>query len=60
MLTLEQCRRVLGETMHLDDDALIALRSQLYRIAELALDSVNKTPVLDEEIGGGVPEGENQ
>jgi hypothetical protein len=38
VLTLEQCRKVLGDQIQLDDDALIALRAQLYTLARLAIE----------------------
>lgn len=56
MLTLEQCRRVLGETMCLDDDVLISLRGQLYQIAELAIDTAIDAAERDQRQGLRVAE----
>lgn len=37
MLTIEECRALLGEGCCMSDDELADLRLQLYAIAELAL-----------------------
>lgn len=36
MITIDECREVLGEGCPLTDDELSELRDQLYHIAELA------------------------
>ena len=38
MFTLEQCRKVLGDRIQLEDEELIALRTQLYSLARLAIE----------------------
>ena len=37
MLTIEQCRQVLGSDCHLSDSELEALRDQLYALADITI-----------------------
>jgi hypothetical protein len=48
MLSLQRCRELLGDTCPLTDNQLMAVRSTLYAVAELALDAVE---AFDETIG---------
>ena len=38
MLSIEQCREILGIEIEMSDDAIAELRTQLYAIAEMALE----------------------
>jgi hypothetical protein len=39
VLTLEQCRRILGPDIGLDDEELADMRDQLYALARIAMDA---------------------
>ena len=39
MLSLEKCRAILGPDVDIDDHTLEALRDQMYRIANIALEA---------------------
>ena len=40
MLSIEECRRLLGESCPMSDKELTQVRDQLYLIADLAIDLV--------------------
>ena len=42
MLTLEQCRKVLGPECKLSDSELEALRDQLYGLADIAIEAFSE------------------
>ena len=58
VLTLEQCRKVLGDQIHLEDDALIALRTQLYTLARLAIEVAEGEPSINHRADRSLDEGD--
>jgi hypothetical protein len=55
LLTLEQCRRILGNDLQVSDEELLELRQQLYSLAMLAMELADSVP---EARSGTAVEGE--
>lgn len=52
MLTIEQCREILGDDVHLSDERLERLRDELYRVADVVTEHIATTaPSLAREAG---------
>jgi len=43
MLTIEQCREILGDDVHLSDERLERLRDELYRVANVVSEHIATT-----------------
>lgn len=52
MLSLERCRKLLGQENSLPDESLVTLRDQLYCLAELVLDLRDNGQKLSDSANG--------
>ena len=52
VLSLQQCRELLGSDLRLDDTQLEALRNQLYDLAKVCVASLIACPQLTEHLDG--------